>query len=92
MIGYTLCPPQLRQSPQVGCLDLLAHATEVAIIALCAAHPAVEHELDDDALPRDRLADCIIERAMTLLDAVDRYRLLLQDPRALDDPAESEPL
>jgi hypothetical protein len=92
MTSDTLCPPLLRQTPQVGCLDLLAHATEVAIIALCAAHPAVEHELGEDASPRDRLADHIIERAMGLLDAVDRYRLLLHDPHALDGPAETDAL
>lgn len=32
------------------------------------------------------LHDRVIERAMTLLEAADRYRLLLHDPRALDDP------
>lgn len=84
MNGDTLCPPVLRKTPQVGCLDLLAHATEVAIIALCAAHPAVEHELDEHASLGDRFADRIIDRAMTLLDALDRYRLLLHDPRAPD--------
>jgi hypothetical protein len=92
MTSDTLCPPVLRKTPQVGCLNLLAHATEVAIIALCAAHPPVEHELDDDASPGDRLADRIIERAMALLDAVDRYRLLLHDPRAIDAPAEIDAL
>jgi hypothetical protein len=91
MTSNTLCPPVLRQNPQVGCLDLLAHATEVAIIALCAAHPAVEHQLDDDAPPRDRFADRIIERAMPLLDAVDCYRLLLQDPNAFDDTGQLLP-
>ncbi|HXE88737.1 MAG TPA: hypothetical protein VN524_18285 [Hyphomicrobiaceae bacterium] len=91
MIGDLLCPPVLRRTPQVGCLDLLAHATEIAIIALCAAHPAVEHELGDDALPGDQLADRIIDRAMTLLDAVDRYRLLLHDPHALHGPPEGQP-
>lgn len=86
MIGHALCPPVLRTTPQLGCLDLLAHATEVAIVALCAAHPGVERQLDDDALPGDQLADRIIDRAMTLLEAVDRYRLLIHDPRSLDDP------
>lgn len=83
----TLCPTLLRREPQLGPLDMLTRATEVAIIALCASHPRVEHELDDSALPRDITADRVIERAMALLDAVDRYRLLLHDPRALDDPS-----
>ena len=91
MTGNTLCPHVLRQNPQVGCLDLLTHATEVAIIALCAAHPAVEHQLGDDAAPGDRFADRIIERAMTLLDAIDCYRLLLQDPKAFDDTGQVLP-
>ena len=91
MTSNTLCPPVLRQHPQVGCLDLLAHVTEVAIIALCAAHAAIEHELDDDAAPGDRFADRIIERDLTLLDAVDWYRLLLHDPKAFDDTAQRLP-
>lgn len=82
----TICPALLRRNPQLGPLDTLAHAAEVAIVALCASHPRVEHELDDAASPDDITADRIIERAMALLEAVDRYRLLLHDPRALDDP------
>lgn len=82
----TLCPALLRREPQLGPLDVLAHATEIAIVALCASHPRVEHELDDSASPGDVTADRIIDRAMALLEAVDRYRLLLHDPRALDDP------
>ena len=82
----TLCPALLRREPQLGPLDVLAHATEIAIVALCASHPRVEHELDDSASPGDVTADRIIDRAMALLEAVDRYRLLLHDPRALDPP------
>ena len=83
----TLCPALLRREPQLGPLDMLTHATEVAIIALCAYHPRVEHELDDSAQPGDITADRVIDRAMALLEAVDRYRLLLHDPHALDDPS-----
>ena len=86
----TLCPTLLRRDPQLGALDVLAHATEVAIVALCASHPRVEHELDDTASPSDVTADRIIDRAMALLEAVDRYRLLLHDPRALDDPPDGD--
>jgi hypothetical protein len=85
-VTETLCPSLLRLKPQLGALDMLAHATEIAIIVLCAAHPRVEHELDDTALPGDVTADNIVDRAMALLEAVDRYRLLLHDPRALDPP------
>jgi hypothetical protein len=86
-VTETLCPALLRREPQLGALDMLTHATEVAIIALCASHPSVEHELDDAALPGDIAADRVIDRAMSLLEAVDRYRLLLHDPRALDEPS-----
>lgn len=82
----TLCPSLLRLKPQLGPLDMLTHATEIAIIALCASHPCVEHEMDDTALPGDVTADNVIDRAMALLEAVDRYRLLLHDPRALGPP------
>ena len=83
----TLCPALLRRERQLGSLDMLTHATEIAIIALCASHPRVEQELDDTASPGDITADHVIDRAMALLEAVDRYRLLLHDPRALDDPS-----
>lgn len=90
MTGATLCPPGLRKAPQLGSIELLVHAAEIAIIALCAAHPSVERELDEDAPPGDRLADRVIDRAMTLLDTLDRYRLFLEDPRALDDPPDHD--
>jgi hypothetical protein len=89
-VTETLCPALLRREPQLGPLDVLAHATEIAIVALCASHPRVEHELDDRASPGDVTADRIIHRAMALLEAVDRYRLLLHDPRALDDPPDGD--
>jgi hypothetical protein len=88
----TLCPSVLRLKPQLAPLDLLAHATEIAIVALCASHPRVEHEIDDSALPGDITADSIIERALALLEALDRYRLLLHDPRALDEPPRARAL
>ena len=84
----TLCPALLRREPQLGPLDVLTHATEIAIVALCASHPRVEHGLDDTASPGDVTADRIIDRAMALLEAVDRYRLLLHD-RA--EPREAGP-
>jgi len=87
-VTETLCPSLLRLKPQLGPLDMLTHATEIVIIALCASHPRVEHELDDTALPGDVTADNIIDRAMALLEAVDRYRLLVHDPRALDPPSD----
>jgi hypothetical protein len=89
-VTETLCPALLRREPQLAPLDMLTHATEIAIVALCASHPRVEHELDDCASPGDVTADRIIDRAIALLEAVDRYRLLLHDPRALDIPPDGD--
>jgi hypothetical protein len=70
----------LRKHPELAILDLLAQAAETAILALCAVHPAIEHELrDDPAPPPEHLADLIVEQASALLDALDRYRPLLHD-------------
>jgi hypothetical protein len=75
-----LQPEIVRKSPQLAALTMLTHATETAIIALCAAHPAIEHHLKPDPQPSlDRLADHVVDHAMLLLDAVDRYRRLLDD-------------
>ena len=86
MTSATLCPPMLRKTPQLGSVDLLVHAAEVAVIALCAAHPGVQQELGEDASPGDLRADRVIERAMTLLEAVDRYRVFLEEPRSRNEP------
>jgi len=89
-VTETLCPALLRREPQLAPLDMLTHATEIAIVALCASHPRVEHELDDCASPGDVTADRIIDRAMALLEAVDRYRLLLHDPHALEHTSDGD--
>lgn len=73
-------PRILRHSPQLAALEMLRQNTETALVALCAAHPAIERVLSDDPQPSlDRLADHILDHAMLLLDALDRYRLLLDD-------------
>jgi hypothetical protein len=85
----------VRESPQLAALAMLTHATETAIIALCAAHPAIEYHLKPDPqLSLDRLADHVVDHAMLMLDAVDRYRRLLDDLNHLhqglladDDPS-----
>lgn len=72
-------PNTLRHSPQLAALELLAEAAETAIVALCAAHPALEHELGDDPQPAiEQLADQVIDQAFHALDALDRYRHLLR--------------
>lgn len=74
-------PEILRRSPQLAALAMLRESAETTIVALCAAHPAIEHALRSDPLPSlDRLADHVVDHAMLMLDALDRYRLLLQDP------------
>ena len=58
----TLCPALLRREPQLAPLDMLTHATEIAIVALCASHPRVEHELDDCASPGESCVSVITYR------------------------------
>lgn len=81
----TLTPPRLRRSPQLAALDLLVNSAETAIVALCAAHPGIEHALSHDPKPAiEHLADHVVERAMATLEALDRYRVLLDDIQRLD--------
>lgn len=88
-----LSPALLRCNPQLAALALLHGSAETAIIALCAAHPAIEDILDADPHPSlEHLANHVVERAMLLLDALDRYERLLHDHdrlcchrKALDD-------
>ena len=80
-----LDPPRLRRNPQLAALDLLIEATETASVALCAAHPAVEHPPNGDPQPPlEHLANTVLERASALLDAIDRYHALLQDLECLE--------
>jgi len=75
----TLDPNTLRHSPQLAALELLAEAAETAIVALCAAHPALEHELGDDPQPAiEQLADQVVDYAFHALDALGRYQALLR--------------
>jgi hypothetical protein len=75
-----LAPEIVRDNPQLAALAMLTHVTETAIIVLCAAHPAIEHHLEPEPLPSlDRLAEHVVDHAMSILDAVDRYRRLLDD-------------
>lgn len=81
----TLDASILRDNPQLAALDLLVHATETAIVALCAAHPSIEHALRLAPEPAiDHLADHVVHRALATLHALERYRRLLDDIQRLD--------
>jgi hypothetical protein len=76
----TLEPRLLRRWPQLAALDSLHHVAETAIFALCAAHPLIESALRDDPhSPLEQLADRLVDHAMLLLDALHRYRALIED-------------
>ena len=75
MIGC-LTPATLRQSPQCGPLELLRQASELATLALIAAHPSLEHH---PACPIDVLADHVLAAADVLDEAVGRYCRLLAE-------------
>jgi hypothetical protein len=76
-----LDPHTLRRHPELATLDLLENVIETTFVALCAAHPGLEHELCvDPQPPLEYLADQIHHCAATLLAALDRYRLMLHGP------------
>ena len=76
----TLPPRVLRRWPELAALDSLHHVAETAIVALCAAHPLIESaHRHDPQPPLERLADHLVDHAMLMLDALDRYRALLHD-------------
>ncbi len=76
----TLEPRLLRRWPQLAALDCLHQVAETAIVALCAAHPLIESaHAHDPHSPLDQLADHLVDHAMSMLHALDRYRALLHD-------------
>ena len=81
----TLDAQSLRINPQRAALDLLVHAAETAIVALCAAHPALEQPVPTDPQPSlDHRADQVVQCARLTLAALDRYRDLLAELDRLD--------
>jgi hypothetical protein len=69
-----LGPELLRASPQLAALELLIQAADTTVVALCAAHPGLEHELRPDPQPVvDRLADRLVDRISSMRDGIDRY-------------------
>jgi hypothetical protein len=88
-----LQPRLLRRFPQLAALDCLHQVTETAIVALCAAHPIIESAGQHEPLsPPDKLADNLVEHLMSMLDAVYRYRALLEDRDRLRRGLQEEPL
>jgi hypothetical protein len=78
----TLDPQILRHRPQLAAVEMLTHALETTLVALCAAHSLIELDLQASPEPfpsSDHLADRAVERAIELLDALDRYRLCQYD-------------
>ncbi len=64
----------LRESPQLAALELLIQAADTTVVALCAAHPALEHELRPDPEPVvDRLADRLVDRISHMHDGIHQY-------------------
>jgi|KBSMisStaDraftv2_1062788.scaffolds.fasta_scaffold58924_3 hypothetical protein len=75
-----LGPQLLRESPQLAALELLIQAADTTVVALCAVHRGLEHELRPDPQPVvDRLADRLVDRIACMRDGIHRYC------RALDD-------
>ncbi len=95
-------PRLLRRWPQLAALANLHQVAETAIVALCAAHPLTESAHRHDPLsPLERLADRLVDHAMSMLDALDRYRALthdrdrlyqgLQSPQKQEEPFHDSP-
>jgi hypothetical protein len=79
-----LDPDLLRESPQLAVLELLIQAADTTVIALCAAHLGLEHELRPDPLPVvDRLADRLVDRISCMRDGIVQYCRSLDDLRRL---------
>ena len=87
----TLDPEALLESPQLAAIELLIQAADTTVVALCAAHPGLEHDLRPDPEPViDRLADRLVDRISCVRDGIHQYRRALDDLQrlrrcALDD-------
>lgn len=93
----TLDPESLRDNPHLAVLELLIHAADTTVVALCAAHPGLEHELRPDPEPVvDRLADRLVNRISCMRDGIHQYcrslgelqRLRRRSPDDNDDEPE----
>ena len=79
-----LNPESLRQSPQLAAIELLIHAADTTVVALCAAHPGLEHDLRPDPEPAvDRLADRLVDRISCMRDGIHQYCRTLNELQRL---------
>lgn len=68
----------LYAAPELAVLAVLEAAVDVALVALIAAHPDDDDDLDDDPIPQERrAARALIDAARDVASAVNRYRLAL---------------
>ena len=75
-----LDPELLRESPQLAAIELLIQAAETTVVALCAAHPGLEHDLRPEPEPViDRLADRLVDRSSCMRDGIQQYRRTLDN-------------
>jgi len=84
----------LRDSPQLAAIELLIQAADTTVVALCAAHPGLEHDLRPDPEPAiDRRADRLVDRITCMRDGIQQYCRALDELQRLrrcslddDDP------
>ncbi len=64
----------LRVNPHLAAIELLIQAADTTVVALCAAHPGLEHALRPDHEPvADRLADRLVDRINHMRDGIRQY-------------------
>jgi hypothetical protein len=74
----------LRDSPQLAAIELLIQAADTTVVALCAAHPGLEHDLRPDPEPAvDSLADRLVERIACMRDGIQQYCRTLDELQRL---------
>jgi hypothetical protein len=70
----------LRDNPQLAAVELLIQAADTTVVALCAAHPGLEHDLRPDPEPIvDRLADRLVDRITCMRHGIHQYCRSLDD-------------
>jgi hypothetical protein len=79
-----LDPKRLRDNPQLAAIELLIQAADTTVVALCAAHPGLEHDLRPDPEPvLDRLADRLIDRITCMRHGIHQYCRTLDELQRL---------
>jgi hypothetical protein len=71
----TLDPTVVRSAPELAAIEILSDVLEVAIVALIASHPCLEHDRPCHCpLAPCSLADAIFNRIYELDNAIIHYR------------------